>query len=134
MAFISCEFSEDMGVDACLSYERLRKSALISNCLLNGSMTNLQNLLDENFLISLVHLVLKTWIKDGKEARKKYPNPFGIFDKILSPNSLRYLELQTIILQSRQLIEQLTVIEDGKEAASDEGEEILSELYSEEIS
>lgn len=43
--------------------------------------------MDENFLISLVHLVLKTWIKGEKEERNKYPNPFSVFEKILSPNA-----------------------------------------------
>jgi len=61
MAFVSCEFSEDLGDS--LSYNRIKESDLVTKCLMNETMNNLQSLLDENFLISLVHLVFKSWIK-----------------------------------------------------------------------
>ena len=64
--------------------------------------------LDENFLISLVHLTLKTWIKTTEAEERKQPereDPFQIFDVFLRPTAnsshLQYLELQTIILQSK---------------------------------
>ena len=77
--------------------------------------------------------MLKTWIKGSAEEREKHEDPFCIFEKILSPSvqssQLRYLELQTIILQSKQFVEQLRSAEEQEEAT-----QILGELYSEEIS
>ena len=61
MAFVSCEFSEDLGES--LSFSRIKESDLVTKCLMNETINNLQSLLDENFLISLVHLVFKSWIK-----------------------------------------------------------------------
>ena len=61
MAFVSCEFSVELGDQ--LTFERIKASELVTKCLMNENMNNLQSVLDENFLISLVHLILKTWIK-----------------------------------------------------------------------
>ena len=81
--------------------------------------------------------MLKTWIASSTEEKKKYADPFSIFDQLLVPNRqssltncLQYLELQTIIDQNRKFICQMT----SEESKNEEAEEILNELYSEEIS
>ena len=78
--------------------------------------------------------MLKTWIKSPAEQKTENPDPFAFFSSgILGPEAgdnaknLQYLELYTIIGQSRKLVEQLL-------AQGEEGSEILSELYSEEVS
>ena len=59
MAFVTCEFSDEL--EETLTYEHLFKSALVTRCLKNEN-TNIQSFFDENFVISLVHLALKTWL------------------------------------------------------------------------
>ena len=75
MAFVSCEFSEDLG-DA-LTFARLKESTLVTRCLQNTGEVNsstskmMHQYLDENFLISLVHLTLKTWIRTTEPEERK---------------------------------------------------------------
>ena len=83
MAFVTCEFSEEL--EDSLTFDRIKQSALITRCLYNDN-PNINNYFDENFLISLVHLVLKTWIASGSDERKKYADPFSIFDQLLVPS------------------------------------------------
>ena len=72
MAFVSCEFSEDLGDT--LTFARLKECALVTRCLQNNSEATNSKMhlyLDENFLISLVHLTLKTWIRTTEPEERK---------------------------------------------------------------
>ena len=68
MAFVSCEFSNDL--EGALTFDRILNCALVTKCLVGEGSESIQSLLDENFLVSFVHLVLKTWIKGEPEERK----------------------------------------------------------------
>ena len=69
MAFVTCEFSDDLGDQNKLTFTRLMQSTLFARCLGSENMSKLHMYLDENFLISLTHLVLKTWIRSDEEQR-----------------------------------------------------------------
>lgn len=84
MAFVTCEFSDDLGSQ--LSFERLMKSGLVLRCLSAENIASVSPYLDENFLISVVHLALKTWIKAGP-SEERLADPFKALESVLSPNS-----------------------------------------------
>ena len=83
MAFVTCEFSDEL--EDTITFERFSKSALVVRCLKNDN-TNIQSYFDENFLISLVHLALKTWLASPSEIKSAHKDPFSIFDKVLIPH------------------------------------------------
>ena len=95
MAFVTCEFSESL--KSPLTFGRLMQSVLVTRCLGAENMASVSPYLDENFLISVAQLALKTWIKAAEEEREENPNPFKAFEAVLKPRAessqLQYLEL-----------------------------------------
>ena len=99
MAFVACEYMDDLVDDAenQVTYAKLIESSLIQQCLLQSKLH-----LDENFLLSVAHLLLKSFLKT--EGNSQLKNPLECFRKLVESDPNQYLELKTMMHQSTELV------------------------------